>query len=99
MSDRTLFYRSCSAPGFAFAWLWRCRFGLSGIAEFRCESGNGTGCATVEAGAGAVGTDSRQLSMLMPESRTGDKRNPKAQEIASHFMQDRIEPSPLPGDR
>jgi hypothetical protein len=30
VSDRTLFYRSCSPPGFGFAWLWRCCFGLPG---------------------------------------------------------------------
>lgn len=61
MSDRTMFYRSCSAPGFAFAWLWSCCFGLAGVAEFCPDSGNGTGCATVEVGVATVGTESRQL--------------------------------------
>src|SRR5580704_12771251 len=66
MSDKTLFYRSCSAPGFGLAWLWRCCFGLAGVAEFCPDSGHGTGCATVEAAVGAVGTESRQLGMPMP---------------------------------
>jgi len=66
MSDRTLFYRSSSAPGFAFARLWRCCFELPGDAESCCGSGNGTGCATVEAGVGTVETASRQLWKPMP---------------------------------
>ncbi len=43
-----------TSPGFAFAWLWRCCFGLAGFAEFCPDSGYGTGCATVEAAVGAV---------------------------------------------
>jgi hypothetical protein len=61
MSDRTTLYRSCSAPGFAFAWLWRCCFELPGDAESCCGSGNGTGSAMVGVGVAAVGTESRQL--------------------------------------
>jgi len=61
MSDGTWFYRSCSAPGFAFAWLWRCCFGLAGIAESCCGSGNRAGSTTVGVGVAAVGTESRQL--------------------------------------